>query len=1186
MKKIFLFFFLFLLVIQAAKSQPWMRYIKAPGGELTSYEEYLLERNAFEKFRSELKSYAPDEEDEEGENESEELFRRWEWLITPRFSTDGEVPSHILWEEIQNKIKSVTIKEVYGDWRSLGPEAPPTRMGSNQRIGTGRIDCIAFHPSDSNTFWVGAPSGGIWKTTDGGKHWRPMGDDLACIGVADIALYPGRPDTLFIATGDRDSKEVYSVGVLRSYDGGEHWQTTGLSFREDEGIVVNRLLIRPDRPDTMIAATSDGIYFMTGLGLNAVKVASGHFKDIEFMPGNPDIVYAATYGYGKAAIYRSTDGGLTWQTSSTGIDTTKLQRIELAVSPARRDAVYAVAAAKEKSGLEGVYVSFNRGGSWTRVLSGSTKNLLGNSPSGSGDDGQGWYDLALTIDPHNANIIYVGGINIWKSSNGGGSWTLMTWGYPEYLTVNAAYIHVDQHILKFQPGTGHLFAGNDGGLYRSRDGAGTFENLSEGLQTLQIYRIGSSATRREMVLMGSQDNSTILWKDTTWNVVIGGDGMECIIDPEDTLVMYASSQYGNIKRSTNGGTSFASIKPQDADGGWVTPYILDPGNNQVLYAGYKEIYKSTSRGTSWEKLTDNLSSGRHFTFIRISPLNPRVMYAAADKSLWRSEDGGRTWRGITVGLPSTQKITDLTIHTYDPYRIWVSISGFERGNKVFFSSNGGESWENYSDGLPNLPVNCLLFQEGSNSMVYAGTDLGVYVRDRSMDSWLNFSRNLPNVIVNELEIFYPDSVIRAGTYGRGLWESSLFVPDSQALYAEFTSDKIQTCVGGEVTFYDRYPGEKDSVHWYFLPDGTPEEMTGHDTVVVTFDNSGSKDVALVVYRNGLSDSIYRQKYITVTDTMALIVNRNYKDYYWHGNELVLEASGADHYLWVNSHGDTVHNPTMSAYPDNDIAYTLYADQGICHDTVRIKVRVYPNDNLRYASELELGENGPFINYETTVEPGEPAPPPGACNTDSTWCDEFGTGEDYLAHSVWFRFTAPSTGTVSIDTKGFDNQIAVYDSPSPDSLLAGHYHLLAANDDYHDAAEHYAAALEEVTGLEPGKTYWLQVDGSGGNLEGTFYIYFYNGPLSVPSPLTNGENGLFRVYPNPTDGNYSLSFNRDHPGGILKIYSLNGKLVQQTTVPPQQAGNIFTPALALPEAGLYILMLTGDGHVHTCRVMVR
>ncbi len=1185
MKKIVLFFLTLFFMISGLKAQPWMRYAKEESG-MTLYNRYLMEKKAYERYEGLKKRDVTEEEEGLEENESEELFRRWEWLVTPRFSQAGVVPSRLLWEEIQNKAKSIEKQEVYGNWRSLGPSSPPTRIGTDQRIGTGRIDCIAFHPVDSNTFWVGAPSGGIWKTTDGAKTWRPLGDGLAAIGIADIAVYPGRPDTIFIATGDRDSREVYSVGLLRSFDGGEHWLSTGLSFRQDEGVVVTRILIRPDKPDTMLAATSDGIYFITNLGFDVKKVASGNFKDMEFMPGNPDVVYAATYGYGKAAVYRSLDGGKTFSSASVGLDTTKMQRIELAVTPARPEAVYLVAAAKEKSALEGVYRSFNKALSWSRVLSGATKNLLGNSPTGDDDEGQGWYDLTMVVDPHNANTFYVGGINIWKTTNGGNTWKLMTWGYPEYVTVNAAYVHVDQHILKFHPLTGAFYAGNDGGLYRSYNDALTFENISEGLQTLQIYRIGASMTSRKKVLMGSQDNSTIFWNDTVWNVVIGGDGMECIIDPADSNVMYASSQYGNIKRSINGGYSFASIKPQDADGGWVTPYVLAPDNNHVLYAGYKEIYKSTSRGTAWEKLTDNLSSGHHYTFIRISPLNPNVMYAAADKSLWRSEDGGKTWKGITAGLPGTVKITDVAIHSYDPYRIWVSLAGYLRERRVYYSEDGGNTWSNYSEGLPTLPVNCLIFQEGSNSMVYAGTDLGVYVRDRSMDSWINYSRNLPNVIINEMQIFYPDSLLRAGTYGRGLWETPLYVPDSQAVYAEFTSDKINTCIGGDVTFINRYGGKKDSVAWYFLPDGKPETAKDEDTVVVNFSSTGTKDVAMVIYRDGVSDSIYRQKYVSVNDTMALVVSRNFNEYYWRGNELVLEGKGADRYQWVSTLGDTVDESIVRAYPDESTTYTLYAEEGMCHDTVRVKVEVHPNDNVRYAVELQLGSNGPFVNYETTVEPGEPAPPPGNCNTDSTWCDEFDTGEDYLAHSVWFKFTAPSTGVVSIDTKGFDEQIALYDAAAPDSLLSGHYRLLAANDDYHGASENYAAALEEVRDLVPGRTYWLQVDGSGGNKEGTFYVFLYNSPLAVPTLAEKEGKALYHLYPNPSEGSFSLYFNRGYEGGWLRIYTLEGRLLSQERVAPQAPGSRFTPTLTLHHPGLYVIVLTGRDGAHPRRLLVR
>ncbi len=1185
MKKIIFFLSVFLFSL-SLYGQPWLRYLPATKSQ-DALTEYQSLKKAFYKY---LKEYGPAGEVEGAEEEEEGYlpFVRWMWLVDQRITEDSYIQSSVYWDEILHKEEARKKGELLGSWSFLGPEDPPTDINTGQVIGAGRVDCIAFHPTDSNTFWVGAPTGGLWKTTDGGKSWEPLTDFAAGIGISDIAVHPERPETLFIATGDRDAHDLYSVGVLKTYDGGKTWTQTAMAFDQSRKRNVNRLLMRPDRPNTMIAATDEGIYYITRYGDSYRKVQDGNFKDLEFMPGQSDTVYAATYSYGNATVYRSDDGGQTFKEISTGIKKSEILRIDLAVTPDRPDMVVALCVEKTKNKLYGIYRSLNKGESWTKIFSGSTKNLLGNSPTGDSDDGQGWYDLTLSIAPDNYREMYVGGINMWRSTNGGTTWNLVSWGYPESSNVDAFYIHVDQHISAFHPLTGALYAGNDGGLFRTYDKGESWTDLSDGLEILQIYRIGLSPTKRKMSLMGSQDNSSILWKDTAWNVVIGGDGMECIIDYTDTNTLYASAQYGNIRRSVNGGYSFRGIKPADAgQGAWVTPYVMFPDDHLSLLAGYSEIYRTNNQGNSWEKLTDSLSGGEKYKTLAVSSYDPQFIYAATSSNIWRSEDRGASWVNIKTGLPSST-ITGIAISQYDPKKIWVSLSNYNEGVKVYASVNGGASWSNYSEGLPNVPVNCILYQNNSNSALYVGTDLGVYVRDRSMDRWKDFSGFLPNVIVNELEIYYPDSLLRAGTYGRGLWESKLYFPDSLSLYAEFSGDRLQSCLQSNFTFYNRYPGPLDSLIWIFDGRGTPQTIRNRDTVQVSFDTPGKKDVWLAVYYNGAGDTLYRQAYVAAVTYLDVTLTANFKEYYWKGNPAVLRGSGADDYMWIALPGqDTLYGSEITVYPDTTVTYTLYSRQGYCSDTDTIVINVWPNDNIRYALPLQYGENGSFVNFEATVEKNEPAPPAGDCNTDSTWCDEFYTGKDYLAHSVWFYFLAPPGGTVSIDSRGFDNQIAVYDAASPDSLLAGNYTLLAANDDYHGAGENYAAAIVEINGLEEGKKYWVQVDGSGGNKTGTFYLYLYDSPLGIRDIADHPGHRNFVIFPNPNNGTFSLLFDRKlPPGSMMEIFTSDGKMILQKKLPGISEGESFPIPVKLHEKGIYLIRIITHDAVLSEKMIVR
>ncbi|NOY36666.1 MAG: T9SS type A sorting domain-containing protein [Chlorobi bacterium] len=1159
-------------------AQPWLKYY-SPGKSTNPKEEYDALVKAFDTYWKDK---------EPGHGSGYKPFMRWAWMVGERIQADGRIGADILWQEYLAKQEYSQGKSIPGNWYFLGPQSPPTDLGTGQIVGAGRIDCIAFDPTDTSTFYIGSPTGGLWKTTDDGATWIPLTDNLPSLGIADIAIHPRHPDTIYVATGDRDAGDIYAAGILASYDGGTTWQNTGFNFQQSDKYVVNRLLINPNHPDTLLAGTNNGLYFITNGVTFASNVLGKHIKDMEFKPDDPEIVYAASYQYGGASVYKSTDGGKTFTESSSGMNTTSIRRIDLTVTPARPDMVMAICSDKESSGLQAIYRSFNAAVSWTSLLSGNTKNLLATEPDGTGTGGQGWYDLTITMSPDSYTEFFTGGINIWKSINGGGSWQLASFGYPEWGVSSAPYVHVDQHILKFHPATGALYSGNDGGIYRSYDKGETWTDISSNLGVLQIYRIGISPQKRSLTLMGSQDNSSIMATDTNWYVVIGGDGMECIVDYTDTNTLYVSSQYGKIQRSTDGGFTFHSIKPNGAGkGGWITPYIINPDNHKSLLAGYEEIYETFNQGKSWTAITSNLGQGNNFRQIAISSFNTDVIYATTGSNSWRSDDHGKTWVNIQNGL-GTGTVRYFAIHQYDPHTVWAALSNYSIGDKVYYSEDGGNTWTNYSLGLPNIPVNCLVYQNNSKGTLYAGTDLGVYYRTKSMDRWKDFGNGLPNVIVNELEIFYPDSVIRAATYGRGLWESPLIYPPDTSAYADFSVDKLSHCLGSPFRFFYHGSEVRDSMRWIFGANATPESVLNSDTVLVDFNLSGKHDITLIVYKNGNTDTLTRIGYVKSVLSLDISIATDFDTYFWRGDTAQLVSSGAETYTWSPATGlDTTSGSVVFASPDSSITYYISAAEGNCQDEDSIRIDVYPNDFIRYALSLQTGTNGPFINNGASVEVNEPMPPAGDCNTQSTWCDEFNTGKDYLGNSVWFTFSGPAGGIVSIDSRGFDEQIAVYEADNADSLLSGAYTLLAANDDYHDASMSFAAAITEISGLTEGKTYWVQVDGSGGNSEGTFYLDLYDSPLGVNDAETENTGREIDIYPNPNNGSFTLHFNSPVGNrGIIRIYSSTGQILLEKAVSNIIPGENIHLQPANLSPGLYILTVTSSRQLWKARMIIQ
>ncbi|MCB0755778.1 MAG: T9SS type A sorting domain-containing protein [Flavobacteriales bacterium] len=705
--------------------------------------------------------------DEVGEKGSGwKQFKRWEWFMEQRLDEHGNKPNQrLIFEEVKRANLQQEFRSGNSDWQLIGPIDEP--QNDNGR-SIGRISAIAFHPTDTNQMWVGAPSGGIWKSDDNGQSWSPLADDLPNLGVSDIVIHPHHPDTIYMSTGDGSSGDTYTYGVLKSIDGGQTWDTTGLSFGVSEAKNIRRLLLDTVNPNVLIAAGTSGIYRTEDAGITWNQVLQGNFCDMEFKPFSHDTVYASRGNFSSNPFFVSYDNGQTWNASTTGLNSSAITRMKIAVSPADPDVIYAVTC-KSNSGLEGVYRSNNAGGSWALRTNINTPNLMSGDEYGAEEGGQGWYSMDIALSPENVNHIKVGGINVWESENGGFTFLLDAHWYG----ANGTYIHADQHRLMYHPITHQFYAGNDGGLYRYSYYFPGYESISTEMSITQFYRLSNAQSDPTLLLGGSQDNGTFRWRDNNWLQVYGGDGMEPMIDPEDSNYMFCATQRGGLHRSSDGGNTFVTnLEP--AEGAWVTPFMLEPGNAEVVYSpSGSRVYRSDDRGSSWFEVSSNLttlSSGPLVTF-DVSHTNVDQLLAGTRTTLKLTTDLGGTWSEISGGLPNLS----MTYVAFDPLEentIWVTFSGYSNGNKVFRSLDAGETWQNMSMNLPNLPVNCIEIERSSAGGVYVGTDVGVYYWDRTLTEWEPFMTGLPNVIVNELEIHEDAQMIRAATYGRGMWESN------------------------------------------------------------------------------------------------------------------------------------------------------------------------------------------------------------------------------------------------------------------------------------------------------------------------------------------------------------------------------------------------------------------------------
>ncbi|MCB8995540.1 MAG: hypothetical protein H6538_08025, partial [Bacteroidales bacterium] len=678
----------FLLISGSGYSQAWLKDIagtkKANGQELNFYDI----QNAFN-------TYWDGKTVEKGKGFKQ--FRRWEYFMEPRVYPSGNLNLPGLWKAY-DEIQSAQKTEVNNSaWTSLGPFLIPEKASGKNKAGMGRINCIAFHPSNANIFYVGSPSGGIWKTTNGGQTWSTSSDNLLSIGVSDIAINPSDPNIVYIATGDGDAGDTYGIGVLKSTNGGTSWNATALSLEQSQSTSFRRILINPVNPNILLACSTTGIY-RSDDGFATFKIVQyGNFKDMEFKPDDPNVVYAASYASdGSAKVYVSSDGGNTFAQSKTGllIDG-KVNRVELAVTPASPGYVFALCSDSNNDGFYALYRSTDAAGKWTKIYPNTKKNLLGWTASGTDTGGQGWYDLAMCVSPVASSDVYVGGVNIYKSVNTGSEFNITAHWVG---TDNAAYVHADQHMLAFNPLNNYLYSCNDGGVYVSKDGGVTWDDLSDGLSILQIYKISASDQTPDLFLSGNQDNGSYKRLNGVWKELAGADGMECWIDPTNDDNIYVSTYYGSFYRSMDGGDTLKYISPADGGQGyWVTPFVINESQPSHIYAAYSDIFKSVDRGDTWTKISDKLIGTNVFRSMAVFAGDDNFIYAASATKLFRTTDGGQNWTDITNGL-STAQITSVTISPYDPMKVWVTHTAYLPGEKVYYSDNGGDSWTNYSDG--------------------------------------------------------------------------------------------------------------------------------------------------------------------------------------------------------------------------------------------------------------------------------------------------------------------------------------------------------------------------------------------------------------------------------------------------------------------------------------------------------
>jgi photosystem II stability/assembly factor-like uncharacterized protein len=820
-------------------------------------------------------------------------YQRWVAFWEPRVYPDGVFPdaTNILtdWRQFAKKAKNSTLSANL-QWQLLGPvNVPPDIAGVND-VGIGRVNVIRFNPNNNNEIWIGAATGGVWKSTNNGSTWTtfPFTQFLS-LGVSDIAISQSNPNVIYVATGDSDgslgtAQSFYAVGIIKTTDGGQNWDITSLSYSMDQAKVISKVLVNPSNPDIVLAATNDGIYKTTNGGLNwVVKKGGYNFKDMKFNPADPNKIVATNFSYnGNASFWKSNDMGETWTQVQTE---TNCLRISLAVSPEDPNIVYALACTLASS-FHSFQMSTDGGNTWNIQATPSTVgNLLG-WQKGTGSDagsGQGPYDLSIAIVPSDITTIFIGGIDIWESNDGGVDWNLNTHWYGAY---NKPYVHADIHDLIFHGN--RLFSGNDGGIVYSDDGGDTWTNISNGLSITQFYRLGLSGNAAYEVFAGCQDNGSFRYtsQNNDWRHVYSSDGMEAAVDPTNPQRCYVSIYNGSLYYSTNGGVNFNVMLSSDQThetGAWTTPYVVDPQQPAEILAAYQNVWKSTNYGTggNWTKISDITPSAVMHS-LAVAPSDANYIYVADYSRLFKTSGGGGTngFQQIYTSSGASKSISYICVHPTNPNKIWVSFSGYDATTKVM--EYDGTTWKNITGNLPNVPVNTIVYQANSPDRLYVGTDIGVFYSDYNSSYWLPFGNGLPNVIINELEIHPSTSQLFAATYGRGIWVTDLLDCNLAAPTVTVTGSTT-ICQGDSVTLTldGSYPG------YYWSNGATTKSITvglaGSYSAIISDGTCTAKSTSVDV-------SVIAVPQLTITpsgkfplcvgDSGALVANFGFTKYYW------------------------------------------------------------------------------------------------------------------------------------------------------------------------------------------------------------------------------------------------------------------------------------------------------------------
>ncbi len=723
--------------------------------------------------------------------------------------------------------KALAAKSPYKSiqWRNVGPDNI-----------SGRVSEVLGVPGNKNIIWASFATGGFWKTEDAGKSWKPLFDNEGTLSVGSFDVSKSNPNIIYLGSGEANifRASLPGMGVYKSEDGGKSWKHIGL----ENTSTISRVIIHPSNPNHVYVAASGnewsnskerGLYETTDGGKSWKRLINDDPNgviDLVMHPTDPKTMYASTWNRIRLRwsdptpqdgdfIWKTTDGGKTWNKLTNGLPQTKFTgRVGIALSRSNPNILYVYVdnhtpKREPKAGeLDpygrpiqvipfGVQVwrSDDAGQNFAKV---STEDDKLERFAGT----YGWVFGQIRVDPTNPEVVYIMGVPIAKSTDGGKTFNMMR---PER---GSERNHGDHHALWIDhTDPNYLINGNDGGVVVSYDGGKNLNNFFDVIPTTQFYNITYDMNTPYNVIGSVQDEGSFMAsvkntfgsKDPSiqqWRDAPGGEGTIHAVDPSNPSLVYSSTFYGRLTRSTVFKDSIASknIFPKKADdeevhrGEWLAYTLLSPHDNKTLYHGCQYLFKSTDQGETWKRISGDLTyndvsrmgrtpyaiNHQAITAIDESPITKGVLYVGTDDGrVWVTMNDGGAWTEITKGLPERVHVSRLVASKYDAGTVYITMSDRREDNikpYLFRSTDHGKTWTALTTDLPASPVNVVREDPRNANILYCGTDLGVYVSKDKGKSWQSIQGNLPaTVSVNDLFVHPRDYNLVIGTYGRGVW---------------------------------------------------------------------------------------------------------------------------------------------------------------------------------------------------------------------------------------------------------------------------------------------------------------------------------------------------------------------------------------------------------------------------------